>query len=86
MPSPGDPNPEHRGIDWAAIFRTLLVQLVVLLALAGAFVGYINWSSHAVFAEFIEASQPSLGESAKPPASAIPVQTAKSKAPCRPKG
>ena len=37
MPSPGDPNPEHRGIDWAAIFRTLLVQVVVLLALAGAF-------------------------------------------------
>jgi hypothetical protein len=86
MPSPGDPNPKHRGIDWAAIFRTLLVQVVVLVALAGAFVGYINWSSDAVFAEFIEASQPSLRESAKPPAPAIPVQTAKSKAPCRPKG
>jgi hypothetical protein len=86
MPSPGDSNPEHRGIDWAAIFRTLLVQVVVLVALAGAFVGYVNWSSDAVFAEFIEASQPSLGESAKPPASAIPAQTAKGKAPCRPKG
>jgi hypothetical protein len=82
---------QNRGIDWPAIVRTLLVQVVVLLALAGAFVGYINWSSDAVWAEFIEASKPSVREPGprepgpRPPSS-LPVRAVKGQAPCNPKG
>jgi hypothetical protein len=35
----------NHGIDWLAILRTLLVQIIVLLALAGAVLGYLSWSS-----------------------------------------
>lgn len=59
MPSPGDQNSRNHGIDWPAVVRTLFVQVLVLLALAGAFVGYINWSSEVAWTEFIAASKAS---------------------------
>ena len=37
--------------------RTLLFQVLVLLALAVAFAGYVEWSSEATWAEFIAASE-----------------------------
>jgi flagellar basal body-associated protein FliL len=60
MPSPVNQYPENsRRFDWPAIIRTLLVQVVVLLVLSGAFVGYVNWSSAKAFAEFTSATGPS---------------------------
>jgi hypothetical protein len=57
MPSPVNQSPENTsGIDWPAIVRTLLAQVVVLLVLSGAFVGYVNWSSAKAFAEFSSAT------------------------------
>jgi hypothetical protein len=67
MPSPIDQSPENsRGIDWPAIVRTLLAQVLVLLVLSGAFVGYVNWSSAKAFAEFTSATG-SPAQDAKPP-------------------
>ena len=77
---------QNRGIDWPAIVRTLLVQILVLLALAGAFIGYVDWSSDVVWAEFIEVSKASVREPAHRPPSSIPVRAVKDQALCRPKG
>jgi hypothetical protein len=57
VPSLRNQTPEHRGIDWPAIARIVAVQVMVLLALSGAFVGYVNWSSDAAFSEFLAASK-----------------------------
>jgi hypothetical protein len=80
--APDNQSRPSRGIDWLAIGRTLLVQVLVLLALAGAFVGYVNWSSDAVWAEFIEASKPSVRDPAHRPPSSMPVQAVKGQATC----
>ena len=49
MPSPGNQSRDNRGSDWLGIARTFVVEVLVLLALAGAFVGYLNWSSNKDF-------------------------------------
>jgi hypothetical protein len=82
MPSPDTQSQRNRGIDWPAIARTFLVQVLVLLALASAFVGYINWSSDTIWAEFIEASEPSAREPGSRPQSSIPVYAVKGPAKC----
>jgi hypothetical protein len=69
MPSSVNQSPENTsGIDWSAIVRTLLAQVVVLLVLSGAFVGYVNWSSAKAFAEFNSATA-SPAQDAKPSSS-----------------
>jgi flagellar basal body-associated protein FliL len=42
---------------WAAIARIFLVEVLVLVALSGAVVFYLNWSSNVAFSEFLAASQ-----------------------------
>ena len=37
----------NRGISWSGIGRTLLVEILVLLALSFAVVRYLEWSSDA---------------------------------------
>jgi hypothetical protein len=71
-------NPGNRGIDWPGILRTLLIQVLVLLALSAAFVRYLNWSSDAAWAEFSAAHQ------SMPPAAKLQPQSATSvrAAPC----
>ena len=86
MPLPNQPTPENRGIDWLAVARTLLFQVLVLLALTGAFIGYVNWSSEQAVWEFINASEPSLPDSHRASESAASVQAVKGKAFCRRKG
>ena len=39
------------------MFRILLVQVLVLSALAAAFIGYVNWSSEQALFELIGASE-----------------------------
>jgi hypothetical protein len=53
----GSQSPEHRGIDRLAIARTLIVQVLVLLALSGAFVRYVDWSSAKALADFSAAAK-----------------------------
>ena len=59
-----------RTIDWLGIVRILLVQVLVLLALAGAVVWYVNWSSEAAWQEFIGANKPALAGPSRQPQSA----------------
>ena len=68
--------PVHVSRTWPAIVRILLVELLILLALSGAIVGYLNWSSEAAWAEFNAASQ------LPAPAPKGPVQTVNVHTPC----
>ena len=73
MPSPIDQSRENpRGIDWLAIVRTLLAQVLVLLVLSGAFVGYVNWSSAKAFAEFTSTTGSPAQDAKRPAPSASP--------------
>ena len=46
---------------WASIARIFLVQVLVLIALSGAVVFYVDWSSKVAFAEFLATSQQTTG-------------------------
>ena len=59
MPLLATASPEKPHIRWPAIVATLLVQVVVLLAISGAVIFYLNWSSTAALAEFMATSTPS---------------------------
>ena len=74
MPSPARQSPADQRSFWPAIVRTLLVEVFVLLALAVAIVGYLNWSSDAAWAEFKAANIPT--------APAMPMQAVKVQTPC----
>jgi len=76
MPSPANNSPASRQSFWPSIARILLIEILVLLALSGAVVGYLNWSSEAAWAEFKAASQRPAPESSSP------VQTVKAHAHC----
>jgi hypothetical protein len=75
MPLLRSQSPENRGIDWLGIVRTMLVQMLVLVALSVAVIGYLKWSSDAAWTEFIAASKASALEPKHHQHSAIPVQT-----------
>jgi hypothetical protein len=76
MPSSVHQSPARDSRFWPAIVRILLVEVLILLALSGAIVGYLNWSSEAAWAEFKAASK------LPAPESSSPVQTVKAHAPC----
>ena len=76
MPSPVSNSPASRQSFWPSIARIFLIEVLVLLALSGAVVGYLNWSSEAAWAEFMAASK----QSASVPNS--PLQTVKGHMPC----
>ena len=82
MPSLDNHSPKHRGIDWPAILRTLVVQIIVLLALAGAVVGYLNWSSDVNVTEFMAASQSSAHGPTQHPLFSTPVETVRGQGHC----
>jgi hypothetical protein len=82
MPSPGNQSPENPGINWPAIIRTLLVQVLILLALSAAVVRYLDWSSETAWAEFTAASKSSASDAGRHPQSSVPVQTARGQTPC----
>jgi hypothetical protein len=69
----------NRGIDRSRIAAIALVQLAVLLALLGAAIVYINWSSAVAQAEFMRAMEPSMTMPAPPSA---PVQSVKARTAC----
>jgi hypothetical protein len=82
VPSPGNQSPENRRIDWLGIFRILLLQVLVLLALTTAFVRYLNWSSDQAWAEFSRAGKAPAPAAKSQPLSSTPVQAAKGKTAC----
>ena len=60
----------------------MLVQVLVLLALTGAVVWYLNWSSEVALQEFLSAKQPPLSRPNHHSQSQAPVQTVKVNAVC----
>jgi hypothetical protein len=56
MPSLANSSTANRQRFWPSIARILLIEVLVLVALSGAVVGYLNWSSEAAWAEFMAAS------------------------------
>ena len=57
MPSAANNSPASRPSFWPSIARILLVEILLLVVLSGAVVGYLNWSSEAAWAEFKAASE-----------------------------
>jgi hypothetical protein len=82
VPSPRNQHPEHRRVDWPGIFRTLLVQVLVLSALSWGFVRYVNWSSDQAWAEFSRASERAAPAARSHPPSSTPGQAARVRATC----
>ncbi len=88
MPSMDHQGRMNRTIDRLGIVRILLVQMMVLLALAGAVVRWVNWSSDVAMQELRNSTAPTLaGASGQPksqpqPEPEAPVQTVKGKAAC----
>jgi hypothetical protein len=74
--------PDDRGSARLAIVRTALLQVLVMLAVSGAAIGYLNWSSSVAKADFMRASQPSLSESKRQLPSSGPMQTARAPLAC----
>jgi hypothetical protein len=56
--------------SWPSIVRMIVLEIVLLLALAAALVYYLNWSSEAAMSEFMAIGQPQL-------------HAVKDRAPCR---
>ena len=69
----GNQMQQKRGFDWPAIIRTLAVQLVVLLALSGAAIGYVNWSSDTAWSEFVSLNKHGSPDAKIYPRSDIPI-------------
>ena len=46
--------------SWPSIVRIIVLEILLLLALAGAFVYYLNWSSEAALSEFMATGNPPL--------------------------
>jgi len=72
---------ETRRIDWPGVLRTLLVQVLVLVALSVAFLRYLDWSSEQAWAEFSRAVETAPATKAQLQ-SATPVRAFKTKAVC----
>jgi hypothetical protein len=81
VPLSGEQNTES-SVNWLAVGRTLLVQVVVLLVLTGAVAFYLRWSSDANWEEFLAASRLSVPDSGQRAQSPAPVQTVKRGATC----
>jgi amino acid transporter len=76
MPSAADRSAAHRGNVWLGIVRILLIQVIVLVALSAAIVGYLNWSSEMAWQEFVAATEPPA------PKPKLPMQTVIDVPPC----
>ena len=50
-----EPNPWQG--SWPAIVRIIVLEILLLLAMAGAFVYYLNWSSEAALSDFMAANR-----------------------------
>jgi hypothetical protein len=85
MPLRGTQYPNNCGADWLGIARTLAFQVLALLALAGAFIAYLNWASDVAFDEFVGVSARPGSSLASHPPSPDPVKRAKNQVPCQPK-
>jgi hypothetical protein len=82
MSQSGNQIPDDRGSARLAIVRTALLQLLVMLAVSCAVIGYLNWSSSVAKADFMRATGPSLSESKRQLPTSSPMRTAKAPMAC----
>jgi hypothetical protein len=82
MPSLDKPDHDDHGIDWRRIALILSIQLAVLLALSGAAIIYLNWSSDVAQAEFMSTVKPSASGPKHSPQSSLPVQPIEGRTAC----
>jgi hypothetical protein len=82
MPSPDKAIQKNRGTDWPGIIGILAIQLAVLLAMSGAVIFYLDWSSNAALAEFMAATKSSVSGSNHPLQPPSAVQPVKGKTTC----
>jgi hypothetical protein len=82
MPSPDKAVQKKRGVDWPGIIGILAIQLAVLLALSGAVIFYLDWSSNAALAEFMAATKSSASGSNHPSQPPSAIQPVKGKTTC----
>jgi flagellar basal body-associated protein FliL len=82
MSSTGHQSKMNRYIDWLMIVRIMLVQVLVLVTLAGAVVWYVNWSSEVAWQEFLSANKPPVSSSNHHTQSQAPMQAVKGKTAC----
>lgn len=82
MPVPSNQTQENHGVDWSAVVRILLIQVLILFAISGAIIGYLDWSSEAAWADFIAASKPSVSDLGPRSQSRSPVQFVNSQKLC----
>jgi hypothetical protein len=73
-------------IHWRGIGNTVVVELLVLLALAFAVVRYVEWSSDAAQAEFMSATKPSASDPNHSGEFSIAIQPLKGRTGCPRKG
>ena len=77
---------DDRGSARLAIVRTALLQVIVMVGVSVAIIGYLNWSSSVARADFMRATEPSLSqslsESKRQLPSSSPMQTAKAPMAC----
>ena len=81
MPSPDKATQKKHGLDWPRIVGILVVQLAVLLALSGAVIFYLDWSSDAAQAEFMAAIKSSAA-APNHPSQPTPIRSVKAKMSC----
>ena len=60
VPAPQDSRQNVWQGSWPSIVRMIVLEILLLLALAGALVYYLNWSSDAAMSEFMATGSPSL--------------------------
>jgi flagellar basal body-associated protein FliL len=78
-----DDSPKQRsGIQWSGIIRTLLLQVLVLLVLAGAFVGYVSWSSDRAWEDFNGVGKSPAADSKQHSQFSPPLESVRVKADC----
>jgi hypothetical protein len=69
-------------IRWRGIASTVVIELLILLALAFAVVRYVEWSSDDALAEFMSATKPSASDPNPSGEFSTPIQPLKGRAGC----
>ncbi len=82
-------NSQHqidRAIRWLGTAATVVVELLILLAVAFVLVRYVEWSSDAAQAEFMSAAKPSVSDPNHSGEFSTPIQPIKAQTGCDRKG
>jgi len=86
MPLFNSQRPRDSGSRWLGTAATVVVELLILVALAFTVVRYVEWSSEAAQAEFISTTKPSASDPNQSGKLSTSTQALKGRAACDRKG